>query len=69
MWGESVFYKDYVVVLSGSGFELFFLDISTGELIFTEKIQHARDAFDVQGIYSLNDMLLILGKNWLAVYK
>jgi hypothetical protein len=64
---EIVFYKDYVVVLSG--FELFFLDISTGELVFTEKIQHARDAFDVQGVYSWNDMLLILGKNWLAVYK
>jgi hypothetical protein len=67
--GESVFYKDYVVVLSGSGFELLFLDISTGELVFTEKIQPARDVFDVQGIYSWNDMLLILGKNWLAVYK
>jgi hypothetical protein len=64
---EIVFYKDYVVVLSG--FELFFLDISTGELVFTEKIQPARDVFDVQGIYSLNDMLLIVGKSWLAVYK
>jgi hypothetical protein len=64
---EIVFYKDYVVVLSG--FELFFLDISTGELMLTEKIQNVQDVLYVQGIYSLNDMLLILGKNWLAVYK
>ena len=64
---EIVFYKDYVVVLSG--FELFFLDISTGELMLTEKIQNVQDVLYVQGIYSFNDMLLILGKNWLAVYK
>jgi hypothetical protein len=38
-------------------------------LMLTEKIQNVQDVLYVQGIYSLNDMLLILGKNWLAVYK